>query len=243
MSKIIFTDFDGTLFDPKSQKVKEGTWIAFEKAKENGAITCLITGRPKDSFDRIFEEGMLDAFSYIATDNGARLYEVENKALKPLYINLIPQEIVLEINEYINNIGCSAVHYGINELTKTRDTDIENNKRFWKDEIKIGIQDEAIQINLDGLHPDFLPEWQQNWYPTMTSFSIEAGKSIAVEYIKNLHPNKYSYAFGDESNDIKMFESVDMGIGMHHSTDDLKPYAKQFLEPGYNVPDFIKTLI
>lgn len=239
---IIFSDYDGTLYDLKNKVVPEGTWQSFKDAKDAGYVTCLVTGRPEDSFKKVMSAEMRAGFNYIATDNGARLYEVVDGELHMLHVALLEKHVIESINNYIKETGTSAVHNGVEKITKSGNTLYPENEFIWKDDLEITIQDEAIQVNLDGLHPSFMPEYQQNWHPTMTTFSSKAGKALTVEHIKGIYPNVMTYAFGDECNDINMFKSVDLGIAMDHANDELKKFAKATLEPGYKVPLFVQSL-
>ena len=86
MSKkgIIFFDVDGTLIDWTKGifKPSKVTKLAIEKLRENGYLTILATGRPKNCID----EGLIDLGlnGYIAS-NGAYA-EIDNKVLSLIHI-------------------------------------------------------------------------------------------------------------------------------------------------------------
>ncbi|WP_288221560.1 HAD family hydrolase [uncultured Clostridium sp.] len=245
---IVFFDVDGTLIDwtKKIYAPTKATKEAVEKLKENGYLTILATGRPKNCID----EGIIDLGlnGYIASngayaeiDNKVLFNEtLDNKELKVLLNFLEENNVVymLEGQEY--NYVLDLKNDKISDLIREANLNIKNFKEEWdKDTVKVS---KIIAVAYDEKSFDLVADrFRKEGYAFMSNLSngglfeiykAKYTKGYGVEHLLNLLDisKDNAYAFGDGENDIEMFQAVKHGIAMGGYHKKLEPYAYDFTE-------------
>lgn len=250
MSKkgIIFFDVDGTLIDWTKGifKPSKVTKLAIEKLRENGYLTILATGRPKNCID----EGLIDLGlnGYIAS-NGAYA-EIDNKVLfnetldnnelKVLLDFLEENNVVymLEGQEY--NYVLDINNEKISNLIEKANLKKDNFREDWdRETVKVS---KIIAIAYDEKSFDLVCErFKKEGYAFMSNLSngglfeiykAKYTKGYGVQHLLNLLDisKDKAYAFGDGENDIEMFQAVKYGIAMGGHHERLTEFAYDFTE-------------
>ena len=245
---IVFFDVDGTLIDWTKRifAPTQATKSSIEKLRENGYLTILATGRPKNCID----EGIIDLglSGYIAS-NGAYA-EIDNKVLFNETIDNNELKILLDFLEENNvvymlegqeyNYVLDVNNEKILNLIEEANLNKDNFKENWnRDTVRVS-KIIAVAYNENSL--DLVCErFKEEGYAFMSNlsngglFEIYKGKytkGYGVEHLLHLLDinRENAYAFGDGENDIEMFQAVKYGIAMGGHHERLKPYAYDFTE-------------
>lgn len=245
---IVFFDVDGTLIDwtRKIFKPTKATKSAIEKLRENGYLTILSTGRPKNCID----EGLLDLGlnGYIAS-NGAYA-EIDNKVLfnetldnnelKELLGFLEEKNVVYMLEGQDYNYVLDLNNEKILNIIKIANLNKDNFREDWdKETVKVS---KIIAVAYDEKSFDLVCErFKEKGYSFMSNISngglfeiykSKYTKGYGVEHLLNLLDisKDNAYAFGDGENDIEMFQAVKYGIAMGGYHKKLEPYAHDFTE-------------
>lgn len=239
--KAIFFDVDGTLIDYSKgmSDVLESTRVAIDKAKENGHLTVLATGRPK-SFIRE-EIARLDFDAYI-TSNGAYIEkdgkviynkEISKETLRKA-IELFRREKMLYLFEgqrysYASKLDESMMDALIANFNLPIHKLIDN----WKLE-DVSTNKMVIFIKekrqLDICMEQFGREFNFMRHPGLDSYDVYYSDCTKADGIKKFTEHEGidiadTYAFGDGINDIEMLQTVKHGIAMGNANEKLKKVA------------------
>ena len=244
----VFFDVDGTLIDwtKKIYVPTKATKKAIERLKENGYLTILATGRPKNCIDEGILDLGLDGYilsngAYAEIDNKVLFNEpLDNKELKVLLDFLEENNVVymLEGQEY--NYVLDINNNKILELIRDVNLNINRFKDEWdKDTVKVN---KIIAVAYDEESFDLVVDrFRKEGYAFMSNLSngglfeiykAKYTKGYGVDHLLNLLDidKDNAYAFGDGENDIEMFQSVKYGIAMGGYHKRLEPYAYDFTE-------------
>lgn len=232
MSKCIFFDIDGTLWDDYME-IPESTKTAIRKLKENGHKTFLCSGRARAN---IQDERLLSlGFDGIVAACGNHV-EMDGKVL---YSRLVPQERVREIVEILDACHMPVV--------------LEGPEKHWIS--RVGFEEdpfvaylfEVMQeraIPLDGYTEDIeMNKFSADVLPTTDYETIKkeisrdfdilehtgnvlefvpkgTSKATGIQWVcEYLHVDHAdTYAVGDSINDLDMLEYVAHGIAMGNAT-------------------------
>lgn len=245
---IVFFDVDGTLIDWTKEifTPTKATKSAIEKLRENGYLTILSTGRPKNCID----EGIVDLglSGYIAS-NGAYA-EIDNKILFNECLDnkeLMTLLDFLEANKVIYMLEGQEFNY-VQDINNEKIRSVINkanlNINYFKDKwdretVKVN---KIIAVAYDEKSFDLVCErFKEEGYAFMSNISngglfeiykAKYTKGYGVEHLLNLLDisRDHAYAFGDGENDIEMFQAVKHGIAMGGYHEKLEPYAYDFTE-------------
>lgn len=233
MSKkgIVFFDVDGTLIDwvKGISNPTEMTRESIKKLQENGYLTFIATGRPKNLINESLRDLNTDGFicsngAYVEMDNEVLVNEsLENDKLTRLldYLEELNIEYMLESQEknYILNEDNKLVM----EFVKEANLDISNFSTNWKkDEVKAS-KIIAMAENKEGFNKvyerfsnegfAFLRNLKEEIFEINDKkFSKGYGVTKVLEKL-DISSDK-AYAFGDGDNDMEMFQVVRHGIAM-----------------------------
>lgn len=243
---IIFFDVDRTLIDciEGIQEPSEKTKDAIKKLRDKGYLTVLATGRPKS----FLTKGLLDLglHGYI-TSNGTYIEINDNiilndiiaiETLKELvdYCRENQIEFILEGQEksYFNNLKEGVGK----ELLEGFSLPTDNITDQWTIEeaptSKIVVVDNG-QDSFKELFNKFGQNFTFMKHPGLSSYDMyrkNYTKAYGIDYlIEKLGIDKSkTYAFGDGENDIEMFQTVNCGIAMGGSHENLLPHSKRTTE-------------
>lgn len=239
--KAIFFDVDGTLIDcAQGMKcVLDTTEEAIKKARKNGHLAVLATGRPKSFLDEEITKLGFDAY---ITSNGAYI-ELDGKAI---YNRTIDKKILEEVVSMCREEKMDYVFEG-QELSYFSSFDSENIKRLLG---AFSVQSRYLTdtwnckyVSANKMVLIFDSENQKERsikllkdkfsfmrHPGQTSYDVyfkdctkADGIKKLVEYLDINMEN--TFAFGDGINDIEMFQTVRCGIAMGNANEKLKKVA------------------
>lgn len=244
MTKILFTDLDGTLLDDKKQIPFENRQ-AIEKLIAAGHKIVLTTGRALPS--AVAQAELLSLTfdgCYVIAFNGGEIYDVYNK--KTLYKNRIPMDTVLKIfdlcEEHHIHVQTYDDHYVISrhltDALKRYCREIVCEHRIVDDVEKALDKEPSKLLLLDYENHDILVQMQtlilESAGDILDAFFSSPGllevvpkgtnKGVAVrELCKILDiPLENSVAAGDGMNDIPMLTASHVGAAMINASDEVK---------------------
>ncbi|MEH7122144.1 Cof-type HAD-IIB family hydrolase [Bacillus sp. JJ1532] len=243
---LIALDLDGTLLkDDKTISLK--TKKVIQKAREEGHIVMIATGRPFRSSEIYYKEMNLD--TPIVNFNGAFVHHPKDKKWgvyhTPLEVN-IAKEIVEGCSSFhFHNIIAEVIddvyfHYqdkklieifGFGEPNVTTG-DLRNFLNASPTSMLIHTDQEHVQTirdHLSSLHAEVIDH--RSWAaPFHVIEIVKAGLNKAVglkraaDYFQI--PADRIIAFGDEDNDLEMLEFAGYGIAMGNGINEVKSVAK-----------------
>lgn len=229
---IIFFDIDGTLVSENTHIVPESTKLALKKARENGHLLFINTGRASSNIDNVVKELNFDGYvcgcgTYIEFNNK----EIFSKTLDKAFVkNLVKDIRECKLDGIIESK--SATYYDDfiygpevrkikndhflkeeKQVVKTfDDNDIDCDKFviWYNDQSNFQKFHDIYKKDFDFIHRD------TNFYEIVPKgFS----KASGIEFlIKELNiPFENTYAVGDSTNDLSMLKYVKNSIAMGNS--------------------------
>jgi len=264
MKKLVFVDSDGTLKNSEGL-ISKKTVDVLTRLKEKNIGVIITTGRPRYHALKVKETS--NASRYVISSNGSEVYDSETD--KVIYASYLKDEYVLEIFEIadINNCRCILTVDGvevvtdivknpnqvmldkpINEYLKTNkvkqifircDTEVEakNTYKMIKEFGKVKIANESSYFQTG------VVEDKGIWF-SITNKRVNKG--LAIKKLAKYLDVKLSdtYGFGNDYNDIKMFETVNYSIVMENANEDLKRKAKIIAKSNNEdgVADFLEEI-
>lgn len=233
--KVIFIDYDGTLYHQSNDCLYEEVYELFDVAKKNNIDIYLTTGRTMLYLKN--NPRLLKLLRGVIGANGSSIYE-DNILIHKNYIN---KQDMKELDIYTKEHNISIVYFSdIYAYVNFKEEEvIERFINFNKVPVKkINTIDEiSDEIELVCLYTDAI-----NIDPMIDKFNnvtIYKWGSRGADVIKKgltkgtgiktiLMNNEYtkSYGIGDGLNDIEMFENVDVSIAMGNASDEVKKHAK-----------------
>lgn len=235
MRKALFFDIDGTLVSFQTHSIPTSTIDALERARKNGYLTFISTGRPRriiNNLDHLVFDGyitMNGSFCYagkeqviykcpVAAEDVYTLAEIVDR-------EKITTVFVTEDEMYIVNPGPDSEqfsrmlnvprlpHAGIEQIT---DKEIFQVSPFFSQE-------------QENLYMPLLPHSSSGrWHPSFTDI-VAAGncKQRGIdEIIRHFDiPLEGTMAFGDGGNDISMLRHAGIGVAMGNASEEVKESA------------------
>lgn len=244
---LIALDLDGTLLkDDKTISLK--TKKILEKAREEGHIVMIATGRPYRSSEMYYRE--LDLDTPIVNFNGAFMHHPGNPGWgfyhEPLDIK-VAKDIVDTCRSYqFHNIIAEVIddvyfHYHDEKLLdifglgnpKITTGDLCNYLNDSPTSMLIHTEEDQLKVirqHLSDVHAEVIDHrsWAAPWHVIEI---IKAGLNKAVglkkasEYFQI--PSDRIIAFGDEDNDLEMLEFAGHGVAMGNAIDKVKNIANE----------------
>ena len=233
MTRIIFFDFDGTIYSHSTYCFPQSTVQAFNELKQKDVITCLCTGRCKYEVDQYFDMPM--SFDYYIYTNGQLILDKDDNIiyhlpmfgedkenlLKIFNENIMPL-VICEKNDYYINYVNEVVEYVTNGVSSpVPPIKPYSGNEFYMVSIFPGKCEELIQLTKDMTPNCHLEVWNDYGYDVVSN-SCDKAKAIA-ELIKILDiPQSETMAFGDGENDIPMIKFAQIGVVMGNGKDEVK---------------------
>ncbi|WP_066295007.1 Cof-type HAD-IIB family hydrolase [Bacillus sp. FJAT-29937] len=244
---LIALDLDGTLLkDDKTISLK--TKKVIKKAREEGHIVMIATGRPFRSSEIYYKEMNLD--TPIVNFNGAFVHHPKDKKWgvyhSPLEVNIAKEIVEACSSFHFHNIIAEVIddvyfHYqdkklieifGFGEPNVTTG-DLRNFLNASPTSMLIHTDQEHVQTirdHLSSLHAEVIDH--RSWAaPFHVIEIVKAGLNKAVglkraaDYFQI--PADRIIAFGDEDNDLEMLEFAGYGIAMGNGINEVKSVAKE----------------
>ncbi|EFF41617.1 Cof-type HAD-IIB family hydrolase [Mycoplasmopsis alligatoris] len=246
-------DLDGTtLSSSATGQIHDETLAAIKRAKSEGHVVCILTGRPWRSTKPIYNALNLDTI--VANYNGAHIHHPYDEDFAPYikYLNLNEMLYVLGdevLQKEISNVAIEGP--GWVQLQK-RDDDLEKVFGF-KDSSKfvLGLDFHKIPLKPTGIIFDVKettdPEWLRQYLKArygdlgefsywskgdgltpvfdITNVTVNKGKAISLLMRYYDIPNENIVAIGDGFNDVSMFKVASVAVAMGNATKDVKKHA------------------
>ncbi|KAB2337184.1 HAD family phosphatase [Cytobacillus depressus] len=243
---LIALDLDGTLLrDDKTISLK--TKKVIQKAREEGHIVMIATGRPFRSSEIYYREMNLD--TPIVNFNGAFVHHPQNKNWgvyhTPLEVKIAKEIVDTCSSFHFHNIIAEVIddvyfHYQDKKLLEifgfgepqVTTGDLRNFLHASPTSLLIHTDQEHVQSirdHLSNLHAEVIDH--RSWAaPFHVIEIVKAGLNKAVGLKKAADyfqiPPERIIAFGDEDNDLEMLEYAGYGIAMGNGIDLVKNVAK-----------------
>lgn len=229
--QIIFFDIDGTLINEKTYIVSDSTKEAIKKAKENGHLVFINTGRPIIEIDDCLKEINFDGYicgcgTYIEFSNNELFYRSLGTSLSKLVVNKLREYHIDAILQ-----GKKGLYYDINICSEEvlRIKALHIREGFYKgqtfDDSDIDFEKLVIYTNKNSNFETFKKELEnvfefirrgEGFYELVPlGFSKASGIEYLIKYLDIPHEN--TYAIGDSTNDLPMLEYVRNSIAMGNS--------------------------
>lgn len=247
MSKIIFSDLDGTLLDD-NKKISKADMTAIRRAIDAGHRFVIATGRPHTSAYKVATElGLNFKGMYIISFNGAQIYECGS--CKVVYRAAVPMDIVHELFDFAHK---NQIHIHTYMDGKVASLEHTKEMQWYLDRTNIGgwsgedlfdrMTEEpckCIMVDVESRerlekYKKLLAERYQNKISfTMTcdqyleSMCYGVSKGSAILRLAELLdvPVEDTIGCGDEENDIEMIRAAGVGVAMCNARDTVKEVA------------------
>lgn len=241
--KYFFFDYDGTLTDRRTMKLVPSSKEALDLLQANGHFVALATGRAHYKARSVMDK--LGLHNMVCNGGGGIVIDDELVRNNPLDLDKVKQ-LLREVTT--NNIGY--------ELQITDSIDIYSNNNLF--DIQCGGRREPTECIIN---PDFdfekcdtilkayisATEQQEQLLPTLKEIGhlrFERGyliiqhddkKKGIIELMEYLNaPLEDVVVFGDDTNDINMFDSRWTSIAMGNGVDELKAIASYVADNSYD---------
>ena len=242
---LIALDLDGTLLkDDKTISVK--TKQILKKARNEGHVVMIATGRPFRSSEQYYNE--LDLDTPIVNFNGAFMHHPRNPGWglfhEPLDIKVAKDIVEACRSFHFHNIIAEVIddvyiHYHDEKLLdifgmgspKITTGDIRNFLKESPTSLLIHTEEEQLQEirnHLSEVHAEVIDHrsWAAPWHVVeiiKNGLNKAVGLKMASEYF-NIPPERI-IAFGDEDNDLEMLEFAGRGVAMGNAIELVKNIA------------------
>ncbi|KGX92670.1 haloacid dehalogenase [Pontibacillus halophilus JSM 076056 = DSM 19796] len=251
---LIALDLDGTLLTD-DKRISERNKAAILKAKEQGHIVSIATGRPHRASINFYDELGLD--TPMVNFNGALIHHPKNhywdaihspmdirtarKIIHTCY-ELGVKNILAEVRDdvYLDRYDEELMEIFHSSKTPFNIGPLTNHLE--DDPTSILIHPEVDKIHelrqsLDDEHASMIEhrKWGAPWHVIEI---VRKGLNKAVGLQKIMHyyhiEPEHVIAFGDEDNDLEMIEFAGVGVAMDNAITELKDVAKHVTESNEN---------
>lgn len=238
MIKLIASDIDGTLLHKSGDPMGDSMIKVVQKLIEKGIIFVAASGRQYNNLRGLFAP-VQNEIGYIA-ENGSQIYYKEHSIMQ----QPIEPEVVKGILEDVYaKDGCEVViagkkgtyiqpkgeffrHY-MEEVLKYKLNRVDDIFAVEDDILKISIQDKD---GIDAAAEYFKEKWGNTLsvvtsgiiWMDMLSFGVNKGSAMrALQEKLSIKPEE-CIAFGDNYNDVEMFEAVGTSYAMETAAEDIR---------------------
>lgn len=246
MKRIIFVDSDGTLKNNEGV-ISEKTINTLKELKANEIDVVITTGRPR--YHALKVKNKSNASRYVISSNGAEVYDEEEN--KIIFANYLSKDAVIKITNIANRYNSRCVYtiegkeYVSDEVKNEHQVllneDLETflNKNYVKQIFiraddtksinktykKIKKLSEVKIVNQSSYFQTGIVEEKGLWF-SVADCKVNKGNAIMklCEYLNIELIN--TYGFGNDYNDISMFNAVKYSIVMDNANEDLKKKAR-----------------
>lgn len=255
---LFLLDLDGTvLSDSATGEIHSDTLKEIKKARSEGHIVCILTGRPWRSTKAIYEK--LELNTIVANFNGAHIHN-------PSDYSFVPEISYLNLNDVLYILGDKRIKSEVSNIAlegpgwaKLKKADEQLERVFGFDHIpdlKYGINLNKIPLRPTCLIIDTKPttnilefkSYLERKYGDLGEFSawskgegytyvfdmtaIGVSKSKAVSMIARYYKIDLDniVSIGDSYNDLAMFQAATISVAMQNSTNDIKKEATVVLK-------------
>ena len=241
--KIISMDFDGTLLT-SNKKVTEKNKEALLNYKKNNYIIVGITARNISSVNNVCDISM---FNYLILNNGAYIYDVENKEI--INISNIDKDVAINITKHFEDAAYQIDYCSLNNYYTYKNNNI-NNKSFLKRVNSVEeVEEIIVRMNIflkDNSEIDKYKNYLEKHFKNLDFFEMSdtdnknnkkwlvliSKGTNKLETLKilcsklRISINEVVF-FGDSSNDLLIIGKVGLGVAMGNALEEVKNQAKE----------------
>ncbi len=228
--KIIFFDIDGTILSHRNFQILDSTKKAIRKARENGHLTFVNTGRTYAEIDAEIKDVGFDGY----VCGCGTFISYHSKVLYHATVDdTTSKEIIKDLQYYnIDAVleGTHAIYFNskIENETMKMVYDMYKTRRFnlqtWEDPSPV-FDKFCIWLNRINTIEDFRKKYETLFdFIDRDTYFLEivpegCSKATGIEYLLNhlAIPFEDAYAMGDSANDYSMLRYVKNSIGMGNS--------------------------
>ncbi|MBP2241137.1 Cof subfamily protein (haloacid dehalogenase superfamily) [Cytobacillus eiseniae] len=244
---LIALDLDGTLLKD-NKTISERNKMVIQKAREQGHIVMIATGRPYRSSEMYYREMDLD--TPIVNFNGAFVHHPKDANWgmyhSPLEVN-VAKEIVEACNTFkFHNIIAEVIddvyiHYHDEKLLdifgfgnpNITTGDLRNYLNASPTSMLIHTDEEhvkTIRDHLSAVHAEVIDHrsWAAPWH-VIEIVKLGLNKAVGLQKASDYFqiPPERIIAFGDEDNDLEMLDYAGYGVAMGNAIDQVKTTANK----------------
>ncbi len=242
MVKLIASDLDGTLLVDGNREVSEEAIRLIKRLNENDIIFVAASGRQYPNLKRLFA-AVCDDIAYIC-ENGA-LVKYKNETLyKACFEKDMAKAI---IDDILNKDECEALISGesTSYLIPKKESYVEHMKNFVKNDVTVvdgfeDIKEDIIKISVykesgvDDVCDYFDDKWSKQAQCTVSGIcwqdfvpkGVDKGTALKIIQEKfNIEPD-FTMCFGDNYNDLDMFERAYFSYAMSTAKSEIRAKAR-----------------
>lgn len=230
MKKLFFFDIDGTFLCEKSHEILPSTKKAYKQLLENGHDVYLCTGRNQRDTLKISKQ--IGADSYISS-NGQYIIK-QNKEYYTHYMtssNKMKYLSELE-NTVWGYMTCNGVYIIKNELGFEKEAFSSSWMKYEYASVENFLKEDVLSIIIVDKNKNNYPMiakennmyfWSGNHFQVIP---CDINKGIGIKELVKSYPEEVKiYCFGDNDNDIQMFDIADVSVAMGNGTNESKKNA------------------
>ena len=240
MRKIIFFDIDGTISIEETGVIPESAVNAIRKARENGHLAFINSGRTLSSIEDKYKQIGFDGY---VCGCGTDIYEGNRN----VFHYTVPKEICMEVIKKARETKVTAVyestvtvfydpvvpkHYVVEELKnraesgwQTLDENIENVSCMFE-KFCVWLTEEA---DFEAFHDAIVSYFEcvnrgGGMYEIMPK---DVSKATGIQFLLDYYgiPLEQCFAIGDSTNDLPMLQYVPNSIAMGNAMEEILPYC------------------
>lgn len=240
MIKFIACDMDGTLVDDKKE-IDKSVFSIIEYLNEKNVLFCAASGRQYNSLKTIF--GKHGKNMMFISENGS--YVVYNG--KQVYASFMSKELWQDIVSKCTEHGDMSIILCCKDYIYTTDTETleaMSNPKFGYNvrlvDSLIDIDDDILKVSIidNNLHSGKIKKFLETSFGDRTEVAVSGFNCIDImskgvskgravrEILENMGIAKDEAAvFGDNFNDLEMFDEVYYSFAMKNAIDEIKERA------------------
>lgn len=236
--KIIFSDFDRTLFDHKTRTFNAKGIEGLKKAHDNEVKLIINSARTYYALEKLNTFNLIPFDGYVLVNggfamiDGTTLYgDYINKAIKEKIIKTLEKEnlgfiLITQFTTYIKEVDKKLINDFYSIYYEPYPVDFKN---YQNEEVL------SIQIFATPQHDEFIKNLALKYNLLFNRVTENNVELYPIEFLKskgikailaklNISPNE-AMAFGDDTNDIPMFKLVKHSICLGNGNPEAKKHA------------------
>lgn len=263
---LFVSDLDGTLLN-NSAKISTESAILLNKSIENGTNFTIATARTPATIINILKD--VNVSLPIVTMNGSAIYDI--KTNQYINYTSLPKEKGLEIYKLIKSLGINAFVYTIDnnylyvyhdKLVHPYQLEFYNTRKATKyktfiqgelnpnfDVLYFTIMDYEDKINylyekLKSFNDLYIVKYRDTYNKDIVNleiYDIHSSKANAIKLLKDKYNFDKLITFGDNLNDIPMFNISDECYAVENAVEDLKDISTKVI--GRNTDNSVAKFI
>lgn len=242
MVKLIASDLDGTLLQDGHNDVSEKAIDLIKKLKDYGVLFAPASGRQLSSLKKLFAQVANDLI-YICLNGALVVYK--DQIIYKAKMNR--EKSIQLLNDIVLREGCEFLLD--TEKTAYLMTNDEKYVEYLKNDVKIDyvrikdlseIKEDILKISIyqragiDLSKDYFLEKWGETFKGTVSGkcfmdfVAPDVNKGVALEKIKEKFKveTDFTMCFGDNFNDLEMFDAAYFSYAMTHSDPEIRKRAR-----------------